>query len=199
MIQNIIIIRDNGLPLFGRSLMCHIGMKCIDLSKDSTMQDETVLQSALFSATLTYDQAKPLTFHEFDFQQSKIISFPKETITSVLSVDPSDDSDIYKNRLRLITELFEQEYSSTLEDPSLPVSAFSEFEQTLADEGLLESGERFRSNCINCEWDKACPFRIVSKSPTMSLKERLVSIPNLNIMKKMWLMMKGMFKPKYLN
>lgn len=199
MIQNIIIIRDNGIPLFGRSLMCNIGMKCVDLSKDNTMQDETVLQSALFSATLTYDQAKPLTFHEFEFQQSKVISFPKEKITSVLSVDPSDDTDVYKNRLRLITELFEREYGSILDDSSLSVSAFSEFETTLSDEGLLESGERFRSNCINCEWDKACSFRIVAKSPTMNLKERLETIKELKFMKKMWLMIKGMFKPKYLN
>jgi hypothetical protein len=50
MIQNLIITTPEGLPLFARSLMCHIGMDCIDLAKDNTFTDETVLNSALFSA-----------------------------------------------------------------------------------------------------------------------------------------------------
>ncbi len=199
MIQNIIIMRDNGIPLFGRSLMCNIGMKCIDLSKDSTFKDETILHSALFSAMLVYDQATPLNFHEFEFQQSKIISFPKEKIAAVLSVEPSDDSDLYKNRLRLITELFEKEYSNAIDDLNITVDTFTDFEKTLANEGLLEEDERFRSNCINCEWDKACPFRIVAKSPSMTIKERLDAIKPLKFPKMMLLIIKGMFKPKYLN
>ncbi len=63
MIHNIIITHSSGIPLFARSLMCHIGMDCLNLSKDNTFTDETLLNSALMSAMLMFDEANPHQFH----------------------------------------------------------------------------------------------------------------------------------------
>ena len=69
------ITTPEGLPLFARSLMCHIGMHCIDLSKDNTFSDETVLNSALFSAKLVYDEAHPDQFHAFNMEKSTALTW----------------------------------------------------------------------------------------------------------------------------
>ncbi|MCK5305455.1 MAG: hypothetical protein KAJ72_09390, partial [Candidatus Heimdallarchaeota archaeon] len=156
MIQNLIITTPEGLPLFARSLMCHIGMDCIDLAKDNTFTDETVLNSALFSAKLIFDNARPDDFHDFKMEKSIAITFPTPKITVIMNIDPTDDVNIYKNRLRLFADLFVEQYDLYLQDFSGSIEPFTSFQDIIAEEGLLEEGERFRKNCVECEYDKAC-------------------------------------------
>ena len=201
MIQNIIITHESGLPLFGRSLMCHIGMHCIDFSKDNTFADETLLNSALLNAMLIYDQAHPNDFHEFEMNQAKILTFPTEKITVIMYTDPEDNLDEYKNRLKLFADLFAKQYGIYLDNFAGDISPFVGFESVMADEGLLEEGERFRKNCIDCTYDKHCAFRITTVTaitPDKSFQEIFDLIFPASIFKKMWLIFKGMFQPKYM-
>ena len=198
MIQNIIITHESGIPLFARSLMCHIGMHCIDFSKDSTFHDETLLNSALLNAMLIYDQAHPNNFHEFEMNQAKILTFPTEKITVIMYTSPEDNPDEYKNRLRLFADLFSKQYSMYLDDFSGDISLFKGFETVMAEEGLLEEGERFRKNCVECEYDKHCAFRITVAAPNKTFQEIFDSIYPSSLFKKMKLIIKGMFQPKYI-
>ena len=199
MIQNIIITHQSGLPLFARSLMCHIGMHCIDYSKDNTFSDETLLNSALLNAMLIYDMANPNNFHEFEMNQSKILTFPTEKLTVIMYTDPDDNLEGYKNRLRLFADLFTKQYAFYLDDFTGDVSLFKNFENIIADEGLLEEGERFRKNCVECEYDKHCAFRITVKAvPKKTFQEIFDSIYPASFFKKMKLVIKGMFQPKYI-
>lgn len=198
MIQNIIITHESGLPLFGRSLMCHIGMHCLDFSKDTTFADETLLNSALLNAMLIYDQANPNNFHEFEMNQAKILTFPTEKLTVIMYIDPNDDTDQYKNRLRLFADLFHKNYEQLLDEFAGDISPFSHFEATIAEEGLLEEGERFRKNCVECTYDKHCAFRITINAPNKTFQEIFDSIFPSSIFKKMWLVFKGMFQPRYM-
>ncbi|MHA1200013.1 MAG: hypothetical protein ACTSQF_11850 [Candidatus Heimdallarchaeaceae archaeon] len=198
MIQNIIITHESGLPLFGRSLMCHIGMHCTDFSKDNTFSDETLLNSALMNAMLIFDQAHPNNFHEFKMDQAKVLTFPKENITAIMYTDPDDNLEEYKNRLKLFTDLFTKQYAYLIADFAGDVSPFGAFQDIIAEEGLLEEGERFRKNCIDCTYDKHCAFRITAAAPNKTFQEIFDSIFPANIFKKMWLIFTGMFKPKYM-
>jgi len=198
MIQNIIITHQSGLPLFARSLMCHIGMHCLDFSKDSTFTDETMLNSALLNAMLIYDQAYPNNFHEFEMNQAKILTFPTEKLTVIMYTDPEDNLDEYKNRLRLFADLFAKQYSVYLDDFQGDINLFKDFENIIAEEGLLDEGERFRRNCIECEYDKHCAFRIAIAAPNKTFQEIFDSIFPSNIFTKMSLIIKGMFKSKYM-
>ncbi len=198
MIQNIIITHSNGLPLFARSLMCHIGMHCIDFSKDSTFTDETMLNSALLNAMLIFDQAHPNQFHEFPMDQAKTLTFPTELVTVIMYTDPEDNLEEYKNRLRLFADLFVKNYSNLLENFTGDIGPFINFQNVIAEEGLLDEGERFRKNCVECTYDKACAFRITIGAPNKTFQEIFDSIFPSNIFKKMWLVMIGMLKPKYM-
>lgn len=198
MIQNIIITHSSGLPLFGRSLMCHIGMHCIDLAKDNTFTDETMLNSALLNAMLLFDQANPNQFHEFKMDQAKTLTFPTEKITVIMYTDPDENLDNYKNRLRLFADLFTKHYGHLLDNFSGNIDPFTKFQDIIAEEGLLDEGERFRKNCVECTYDKACAFRITIGAPNKTFQEIFDSIFPSNIFKKMWLVMVGMFKPKYM-
>ncbi len=197
MIQNIIITHHSGLPLFGRSLMCHIGVHCADLSKDNTFTDETLLNSALLNAMLIFDQANPNDFHEFEMEKAKTLTFPTEKITVIMYADPEDNLEQYKNRLRLFADLFTKQYGYLLDDFSGDVSPFGDFQNIIVKEGLLEEGERFRKNCVECTYDKHCAFRITVAAPNKTFKEIFDSIYPSSIFKKMWLILIGMFKPKY--
>ena len=198
MIQNIIITHSSGLPLFARSLMCHIGMHCIDFSKDSTFTDETMLNSALLNAMLIYDQAHPNQFHEFKMDQAKTLTFPTEDITVIMYTDPEDNLEDYKNRLRLFGDLFVKNYGHLLDNFAGDIGPFTNFQEVMADEGLLEEGERFRKNCVECTYDKACAFRITIGAPNKTFQEIFDSIFPSSFLKKMWLVLVGMLKPKYM-
>ena len=198
MIQNIIITHESGIPLFARSLMCHIGMHCVDLSKDSTFADETLLHSALYNAMLIYDQAHPNQFHEFKMEKSKTLTFPSEKITAIMNTDPEDDFEAYKNRLRLFSDLFMKHYGHLVDDFDGDITKFSLFQEIIAEEGLLDEGERFRKNCVECEYDKACIYRISIGPTNRTLKERFDAIIEISWIQKLILIMKGMFQPKYL-
>ncbi|MCK4896014.1 MAG: hypothetical protein KAS47_04345 [Candidatus Heimdallarchaeota archaeon] len=198
MIQNLIITTPEGLPLFARSLMCHIGMDCIDLAKDNTFTDETVLNSALFSAKLIFDDARPDDFHDFKMEKSTALTFPTSKITVILNIDPSDDVEEYRNRLRLFADLFVNQYDLYLQDFSGSIEPFTSFQDIIAEEGLLEEGERFRKNCIECEYDKACIFRIETGDVKRTFKERFENIIPIGFFKKFMLVMIGMFQPRYM-
>ncbi len=198
MIQNLIITTTEGLPLFARSLMCHIGMDCIDLAKDNTFTDETVLNSALFSAKLIFDEVHPNDFHDFKMEKSIALTFPTPKITVILNIDPSDDVDIYKNRLRLFADLFVKQYELYLQDFNGNIDPFTSFQDIIAEEGLLEEGEKFRKNCVECEYDKACVYRIETGDIKRTFKERFESIVPIGFLKKLMLIMIGMFQPRYM-
>lgn len=198
MIQNLIITTPEGLPLFARSLMCHIGMDCIDLAKDNTFTDETVLNSALFSAKLIFNEARPDDFHDFKMEESTALTFPTSKITVILNIDPSDKPEDYKNRLRLFADLFVNQYDLYLHDFSGSIEPFVSFQDIIAEEGLLEEGERFRKNCVECEYDKACVFRIETGDIKRTFKERFESIVPVCFFKKLMLIMIGMFQPRYI-
>ncbi|MHA1222107.1 MAG: hypothetical protein ACTSP3_02365 [Candidatus Heimdallarchaeaceae archaeon] len=106
MIQNLIVTHSSGIPLFARSLMCHIGMNCIDLSKDNTFTHEILLNSALVNAILIHDDAHSEQFHEIKMEKTKTLTFPSEKITVILYTDPEDNLEDYKNRMRLLKDLF---------------------------------------------------------------------------------------------
>ena len=198
MIQNIIITHESGIPLFARSLMCHIGMHCIDLAKDSTFTDETLLHSALYNAMLIYDQANPNQFHEFNMEKSKTLTFPNEKITVIMNTDTEDDFSEYRNRLRLFADLFMKTYAEKIDDFDGDISHFVGFQDIIAKEGLLDEGERFRKNCVECEYDKACVYRISIGPTDKTLKEKFASIRQISRFRKLLLIMKGMFKPRYI-
>jgi hypothetical protein len=198
MIQNLIITTPEGLPLFARSLMCHIGMDCIDLAKDNTFTDETVLNSALFSAKLIFNEARPDDFYDFKMEESTALTFPTSKVTVILNIDPSDEAEDYKNRLRLFADLFVEQYDLYLHDFSGSIEPFTSFQDIIAEEGLLEEGERFRKNCVECEYDKACVFRIETGDIKRTFKERFESIVPVGFFKKLMLIMIGMFQPRYI-
>ena len=198
MIQNLIITTPEGLPLFARSLMCHIGMDCIDLAKDNTFTDETVLNSALFSAKLIFDDAYPDNFHDFKMEKSTALTFPTSQVTVIMNIDSNDDVEKYKNRLRLFADLFTKQHAFYLTDFNGDIGPFISFQDIIADEGLLEEGERFRKNCVECEYDKACVFRIQTGDVNRTFKERFESIIPIGFFKKLLLIMVGMFQPRYM-
>lgn len=198
MLQNITITHPSGIPLYARSLMCHIGVHCIDLAKDSTFEDETLLNSALLNAMLLYNEAEPEKFHEFKLELTKTLTFPTQEVTVIFHVDPKDDVEEYKNRLRLFADLFVEHYGDYIKNFEGDISPFKDFDKIIAEEGLLEEGERFRKNCIECKYDKACPFRITVGAPNRTFKERFAEIKPISFWRKMWLIFVGMLRPRFL-
>jgi len=173
-------------------------MDCIDLAKDNTFTDETLLNSALLNAMLIFDSAIPNQFHEFPLEKSKTLTFPTEDLTVILYTDPEENLEEYRNRIRLFADLFKSNYGQYLKDFDGNINRFESFQEIIAKEGLLEEGERFRKNCVECEYDKACAYRISIGSLERTFKQRIDEIMPIGFFKKMKLILIGMFKPRYM-
>jgi len=193
MIQNLIITNHGGLALFARSLMCNIGFKCIDLSNDGMIQDKDLLKSALFSAKILFEEIETKTFYEFEMEQTKVLSYITENIIVMYTLTPDSDLLNYENRLQLTAELFEQNFISEIKEFNGNIRPFSRYQEIIMENGLLEEGERFRANCINCIYDKACPYRVFTGPLENTIEERISSIDELNWFVKTLLVIKGLF------
>jgi hypothetical protein len=191
-LRNITIQTPEGLPVFGRSLVCNIGTFCVDLSKDITFQDETILKSGLLTALLTVKEAEKGSFHELELEKSHILSYPTNNLIGTIEVSPEDVDDTLKNRIKVIVELFQRTFSKELENYIGDSSIFNSFTQVIEENNLLEEGEKFRKNCINCRYSKTCAFRVTTGPFYETIKEKLESIPEINMILKMILMMLGM-------
>lgn len=191
-LRNVILQTPEGIPVFGRSLVCNIGTYCHDLSKDSTFDDETVLKSALFTALLAVASAEENKFHELKLEDSKILSYPTENVTAIFEVSPEDDPEPLKNRLQVMVELFKNEYGEALDNFSGEISFFDSFETMLGEHEVLEEGEKFRKNCLNCKYSKNCAFRVMTGPFYKTVLEKFQSIKDVSLIKKMLLMIMGM-------
>jgi hypothetical protein len=191
-LRNIILQTPEGLPLFGRSLVCNIGTFCVDLSQDTTFNDETILKSGLLTALLTYNEAEKGTFHELELEKSHILSYPTKELIGTFEVAPDDVDELLKNRMKVIVELFFQEYADEIENFIGDPSVFNSFVKTIEQNNLLEEGEKFRKNCINCRYSKNCAFRVTTGPFYKTILAKFESIPTINMIQKMILMMFGM-------
>ncbi|MHA2362783.1 MAG: hypothetical protein ACXAC7_02415 [Candidatus Hodarchaeales archaeon] len=191
-LRNIIIQTSDGLPLFGRSLVCHIGTFCADLSKDITFKDDTILKSGLLTALLTFNEAEKGKFHEMELTQSNIISYPTDELIALIEIGPDDDLEPLKNRLKVMVELFQENFGDSIKNFKGETDIFNSFEKNLEEKGLFEEGERFRKNCLNCKYSKKCAFRLTTGPFYKTILEKFDSIKEIGIIKKMILMMLGM-------
>ncbi|MHA1911312.1 MAG: hypothetical protein ACTSYA_06425 [Candidatus Kariarchaeaceae archaeon] len=198
MIQNIIITTSSGIPLFGRSLMCSIGVHCADLSVDTTMTDDTMLNSGLLNAMLIFNEAEPEKFHPLNLEKTNVLTYPTEEVTGVLTIEPQDNPTEYENRLKIIMDLFLEHYLEDVINFTGKINVFNDFQKILEDKEILDANENFRKNCIECEYDLACPFRITTGPLNRTFAERLADIKSLSFFKKWKLIIKGMFTPKIL-
>jgi len=198
MIQNIIITTSSGIPLFGRSLMCSIGVHCADLSTDTTMTDDTMLHSGLLNAMLIYNEAEPEKFHPMSLEKTTVLTYPTEEVTGVLTIEPEDNPAEYENRLKIIMDLFLERYLDDVIKFTGKINVFNDFQKILEEKEILDSNENFRKNCIECNYDLACPFRITTGPIERTFAERLSAIKALSLFRKMKLIIKGMFAPKIL-
>ena len=191
-LNNVIIQTADGVPVFGRSLACNIGTFCLDISKDSTFDEETILKSGLFTAMLTFNEAETDTFHELPMAEAKVLSFPTKNVIGVFEVGADDDSEKLKQRLRVMVDLFEDNYKEEIRNFDGDISKFEDFENILSNHGILEEGEKFKKNCLDCTYSKSCTFRVVTKPRYPTVGEKLRSIKGIGLMKKAILMMRGM-------
>jgi len=198
MIQNIIITTSTGIPLFGRSLMCSIGVHCADLSTDTTMTDDTMLSSGLLNAMLIFNKAEPEKFHPLNLEKTAVLTYPTEEVTGVLTIEPEDDPTEYENRLKIIMDMFLEHYLEEVINFTGRINIFNGFQKILEEKEILDSNENFRKNCIDCEYDIACPFRITTGPLDRTFAERLATIKPMSFLRKWKLILKGMFAPKIL-
>ncbi len=196
-LRNLILQTPQGIPVFGRSLACHIGTYCMDLSQDSTFESDTILKSGLLTAMLTYNEAKRDSFHELELTDSKIISLPTEHLIGIFEVDPEDNIGDLEQRLKVMVELFETNYKYELDNFQGDIGLFEEFEKILEDNGILEQGEKFKKNCLECKYSKKCTFRVTTGPFYLTILEKFDSIPDISTLYKLLLMMLGMPKQMF--
>lgn len=191
-LRTLILQTPEGVPVFGRSLVCSIGSQCLDISQDSTFDDETILKSGLFNALMTMHEKEGDDFHEIALTEVKLLGFHSDKINGIFEVDHEEEDGSLKNRLRLMVELFENTYKEKLDSFKGDIAPFNQFTDVIEIEGLLDSGEKWKKNCLDCKYSKSCSFRVTTGEQFETAEEKFNSIPEISKMRKMALMIRGL-------
>lgn len=189
---------NNGLPLFSVSYMCNHGGRCHDIS--NTVLKNPTLFSAFLGGIFGLSEEIGGNLQHISITNMEIFAYSTHGTTAVWITDPLGGPDLIddnKNRVRLIAELFQHTYAYYIENKKIyDTNLFIGFQKILEYNGLVDDSLKFKKNCLNCIYDKACPFRIISGDPNSTLEEKISQIPNKRSIGKLLTMVKSVKKYK---
>ena len=195
-----IIARGSGLPFFSVSYTCGYGIKCDDLTEAPLIKEDPTLFSGFLSAIHAFSSELGGELRFINLGTLSIHSYTTDAVIGILITDPTKNAhqiEHNNNRVRVITELFNETYKKLLNNAFIDTNLFSGFQKILEEEKLVDSNLHFKKNCQNCVYDKACPYRVILGPPKLSLVERLRKIPKLPPWKKLSQLLRAMriYKP----
>lgn len=179
-------MNDAGLPLFSVSYDCEHGIRCLDISND--ILDDPELFTSFISAIFSVGEKLGGIPRNLMLEKVNIHAYVSADITGIIITPPTRDPTQVaenENRVRLMTELFVENYRDVLHLTIVNTKIFNKFQTVLEEAGVVSASSNYKKNCLECVHDKACPYRILIGNPNLSLKERFKKIPRLNLWKKM--------------
>ncbi len=152
----------DGVPYFGGSYLCPMGRTCDFAHKDEKILHDPSLLSGLFTVIMSMAEISGGKLQEISFEKFRVLLKSADNLIMVMGIDPSEDVEDYKNRLKLSIEIFLQNYKKYLPDKANKTSLFNSFQTHLEEANIFDDLPKYRKNCIDCEIDRDCMFRMVT-------------------------------------
>ncbi len=194
-IRNIIAMSPDGIPYFSASYMCQTGKNCDALSKEKGIDNkDPMLISGFFTVVRNMALSGGGDIQQISFDKFKYIADAAPKLILLMSIGIDDDLEDYKNRLQICIDIFLKNFGENLKKWHGETNLFNGYQMMLEESGIFEHEPEFRKNCINCEFNKDCTFRMITGHQNLEIKDKIKEIGGMNFMKKFMTMMTEMMK-----
>jgi hypothetical protein len=184
----------SGLPYFSGNYICNAGKRCDVYSKDKVVEKDPSLISGFFNALMTMAKMSGGELQQVSFENFQYLAQTAPNLVMIMSISIEDNIDDYKNRIQLAIDLFLENFGDNLENWTGNVGVFEVY-QSLLDEAEFFAGEpKYRKNCIECQIDKSCSFRMITGLQGLDIKEKMAKYPKKGFIKKWMAFMFEMFR-----
>ena len=131
---------------------------------------------------------------QVSFENFQYLAQTAENLVMIMAIDIDDSIDDYKNRMQLSIDLFLENFGDKLETWTGNVGVFEVYQSLLDEADFFDAEPKFRKNCIECQIDQDCTFRMVTGLQGLDIKEKMAKYPKKNIIKKWMAFMMEMFR-----
>ncbi len=193
-ISTIIAMNPSGIPYFSGNYICPSGNNCHVYSRDAVVQKDPSLISGFFSALISLSTVSGGELKQIAFEKFRYLAHSAPNVVLIMAVDVNDTLEDYENRVRLCLEIFLENYGSRLEKWTGDQFVFDQFQLLLEEAEIFANEPVYRKNCIECEHDQDCIFRMVTGKQGVEITEKMGQYPQRNYFQKFLIIMREYMK-----
>jgi len=193
-IRNLIAMNSYGLPFFSGNYICNAGNNCDVFSKDKVVEKDPSLISGFFNALMQMAKMSGGELQQVSFENFQYLAQTAPNVVMIMAIGIEDNVEDYKNRMQLAIDLFLENFGDMLENWTGNVSMFEVYQSLLDEADFFDHEPKFRKNCIECQIDQDCTFRMVTGLQGLDIKEKMAKYPKKSFIKKWMAFMFEMFR-----
>jgi hypothetical protein len=172
-IRNLIAMSPSGVPYFSGSYICPSGNNCDVLSEDKVVSTDPVLVSGFFTALSNMATMSGGELQHIAFEKHQYLAQSAENLIMIMSIDIDDSIEDYKNRLTLSVDLFLDNFREVITDWTGDHQIFNLYQTLLDEADFFDSDVAYRKNCIDCQTNQDCSFRMITGIQKADVREKL--------------------------
>ncbi len=157
---NLIIALPSGIPIFTHLLKNGYVSNIKRESNYSACNERTILTTAILNALSLKEEAKTNKFYQYKVENELFLTYITDDLSVILSGVTSENTSFYKNKMRVIANLFIENYSSEIKPFNGNVDTFENFATILEKTKILNYKTNITLN--NVKSKKASGFPVLS-------------------------------------
>lgn len=166
--SSLIIALPSGIPIFTHLLKNGYVSNIKRESNYCACNERTILTTAILNALSLKEEAKANNFYQYNVENEHFLTYITEDLSVILSGVTSENTGFYKDKMRVIANLFIENYSSEIKPFNGNVDTFETFASILEKTKILNYKKNISLNNVKS--------RKTSDFPFLSSRIRLVNL-----------------------
>lgn len=158
--SNLIIALPSGIPIFTHLLKNGYVSNIKRESNYSACNERTILTTAILNALSLKEEAKTNNFYQYKVENEHFLTYITDDLSVILSGVTIENTNFYKNKMRVIANLFIENYSTEIKPFNGNVDTFEKFATILENNKILNNKKNI--SISNIESKKTCDFPFLS-------------------------------------
>ncbi len=156
--SNLIIALPSGIPIFTHLLKNGYVSNNKRESNCSACNEKTILTTAILNALSLKEEAKTNNYYQYNVENEDFLTYITDDLSVILSGVTSENTGFYKNKMRVIANLFIENYSSEIKPFNGNVDTFENFATILENNKILNYKENIAINNVKIKKTSGFPF-----------------------------------------
>lgn len=166
--SSLIIALPSGIPIFTHLLKNGYVSNIKRESNYCACNERTILTTAILNALSLKEEAKANNFYQYNVENEHFLTYITEDLSVILSGVTSENTGFYKDKMRVIANLFIENYSSEIKPFNGNIDTFETFASILEKTKILNYKKNISLNNVKS--------RKTSDFPFLSSRIRLVNL-----------------------